>query len=107
MVFVSVSVLRNPSSLAGGMPLGQLPFASQSKTTFARAVFLQTRMKTGGRGSPFFCHSANSASHKPASIAIGVCAHLSTASGLGLACLPPRSAGVRRPGCRIQRQMLK
>ena len=73
IVFIFPSRLRNPSILAGGMPIGATSFASHSYITFAIAVFLQTRMKTGGRASsPFSFHSALSASHIPPSIAIGV-----------------------------------
>jgi len=74
--------------------------------TLAIFVFLQTRMNTGGRRSVWSrSHSLRSSSQSPPSIAIGVLAHFSTASGFGLPFVPPRSAEV---SCRKTHfQMLK
>src|SRR6266540_1262519 len=106
IVLTLPSLLRKPAMFEGGIPIGALFSASHSYTTLAIAVFLQTMMKTGGRGSSFCCSQiVRNSSHKPPSIVIGVFAHLRTASGFGDPIFPPRSAGV---SCgRIQRQMLK
>ena len=60
IVLMRPSALRKPSILSGGIPIGGLFSASHSYTTFAIAVFLQTTMKTGGRGSSFACSHAAS-----------------------------------------------
>jgi len=91
---------------AGGMPAGVFSPVSHSWTTLAIFVFLQTMMNTGGRGSSLTSsHAFRRSSQRPASMAMGVQAYLRTASGLGFAFFPPRSAGVSLG--RIQRQMLK
>src|SRR4051812_45994292 len=87
--------LTNASIPCGGTPVGGLLSASHSYNTLAIAVFLHTRMKTGGRGSSRdSAHAMLSSFHNPASMAIGVFAHFTTASGFGDPRRPPFSAVV-------------
>lgn len=83
-----------------------MPSASHSYTSLAIRVFLQTMMNTGGLPSPRrLSHSRHISSQSPASIVMGVFAHLRTASGFTDPRRPPRSAGVKRS--MIHRQMFR
>ena len=88
------SALRSSGMSAGGTPAGATPSASHSYSILASWVFLATRMKTGGRrSSPSAAHSSRVLSQSSPINWIGGLAHLSTASGFGLAAPPAPLAG--------------
>ena len=72
------------------------PRPATRRPPWRSAVFLQTRMKTGGRGSSRRpAHSRRSSSHSPPSIAIGVMRPLEDRLGLRAA-LPAAALGRRQ-----------